>query len=36
MISIYIKSDGVLSFSHFKDEIEEYIPTLEPIMDFIN
>jgi len=36
MISILIKSDGVLSFSHFKDEIEEYMPTLEPIMDFIN
>lgn len=36
MISIFIKEKEILPFPHFKEEIEEYIPKLEPIMDFIN
>jgi hypothetical protein len=36
MISIFIKPDSVLSFPHFKADIDNYIQTITPIMDFIN
>jgi hypothetical protein len=38
MISMFIKDrdDRIVQYAHFKEEINEYIPTIEPIMNFIN